>query len=133
MVGVGYAGGEVGRQEDRERYAHREKAGRYAGGVLGAWDRDYQASVRGRGRIVGDGVNVNGVDWVFPSLDLLCHLLGVWWGEDTGSAGVAKGVWEEVEQCGDSVRQADWSEDARAEEWVSAEGIKKRVFGAGNV
>ena len=54
LVGVGYAGGEVGRQEDRERYARREKAGRYAGGVLGAWDRDYQASVGGRGRIVGD-------------------------------------------------------------------------------
>ncbi len=54
LVGVSYAGGEIGRQEDRERYVGREKAGRYAGGVLGAWDRDYQASVGGRGRIVGD-------------------------------------------------------------------------------
>jgi hypothetical protein len=57
----------------------------------------------------------------------------MWWGEYTGKTSVAKRVREKVEQCGDSVRQADWSEDARAEEWVSAEGIKKRVFGAGNV
>jgi hypothetical protein len=31
LVGVGYAGGEVGRQEDCERYVCREKASRYAG------------------------------------------------------------------------------------------------------
>ncbi len=108
LVGVGYAGGEVGRQEDRERYVRREKAGRYAGGVLGSWDRDYQASVRGRWRVVGDGVNVNGVGWVSPSLDLLGYLLGVWWGEDAGKTSVAKRVREKVKQCGDSVGQTDW-------------------------
>ena len=114
MVGVGYAGGEVGRQEDRERYVRREKAGRYAGGVLGAWDRDYQASVRGRGRVVGYGVNVNWVGWVSPSLDLLGYLLGVWWGENAGKTSVAKRVWEKVKQCGYNVRQTDWSDDTRA-------------------
>ncbi len=125
LVGVGYAGGEIGRQEDRERYVCREKAGRYAGGVLGAWDRDYQASVRGRrGRIVGDGVNVNGVGWVSPSLDLLGHLLGVWWGEDADKTSVAKRVREKVEQCGDSVRQTDWSEDTRAKERIETKSVE---------
>jgi hypothetical protein len=133
LVGVSDAGCEIGGQEDRERYVGRKKAGRDAGGVFGAWDCDYQVSVWGRGRVVGDGVNINGVGRVSPSLDLLGHLLGMWWGEYTGKTSVAKRVREKVEQCGDSVRQADWSEDARAEEWVSAEGIKKRVFGAGNV
>jgi hypothetical protein len=108
LVGVSYAGGEIGRQEDRERYGCRKKTGRNAGGVLGAWDRDNQTSVRGRGCVVGDGVNVNGVSWVSPSLDLLGHFLGVWWGEDAGKTSVAKRVRKKVEQCGDSVRQTDW-------------------------
>jgi hypothetical protein len=133
LVGVSYAGSEIGGQEDRESYVGREKAGRYAGRVLGAWYCDDQASVWGWGRSVGDGVNVNGVGWVSPSLDLLGHLLGMWWGEYTGKTSVAKRVREKVEQRGDSVRQTDWSEDTRAEEWVPAEGIKQRVFGAGNV
>ncbi len=83
-----------------------------------------------QGRIVGDGVNVNGVGWVSPSLDLLSHLLGVWWGEDTGSTGVAKRVWEEVEQGGDSIRHTDWSEDTRAEERVATKGVEERVVGS---
>jgi hypothetical protein len=124
LVGVGYAGGEVRRQEDCERYVCREKASRYAGGVLGAGDRDYQASVGGRGRIVGDGVNVNGVGWVSPSLDLLGHLLGVWWGEDSGKTSVAKRVREKFKQCGDSIRQTDWSEDTRAKERVATKSVK---------
>jgi hypothetical protein len=39
LVGVSYAGSEIGGQEDRERYVGSEKAGRYAGGVLGAGRR----------------------------------------------------------------------------------------------
>jgi hypothetical protein len=114
LVGVCYAGGEVGRQEDREMYVCREKASRDAGGVLGAGDRDYQVSVGGRGRSVGDGVNVNGVGWVSPSLDLLGHLLGVWWGEDTGDAGIAEGVRQRVQQLGDSIGEANRGENTGA-------------------
>jgi hypothetical protein len=127
LIGVCDAGSEVGRHEHRERYGGREKASRYAGGVFGAGNRDDKASVGGRGRVVGDGVNVNGVGWVSPSLDLLGHLLGVWWGEDTGNTGVAKRVWEEVEQCGDSIRYTDGSEDARAEERVATKSVEERV------
>ena len=130
LIGVCDAGSEVGRHEHRERYVGREKASRYAGCVFGAGDRDDKASVGGRGRIVGDGVNVNGVGWVSPSLDLLGHLLGVWWGEDTGNTGVAKRVWEEVEQCGDSIRHTDWSEDTRAEERVATKSVEERVVGS---
>ena len=124
LVGVSDAGCEIGRQEDRERYVGRKKAGRDAGGVLGAWDCDYQVSVWGRGRVVGDGVNINGVGRVSPSLDLLGHFLGMWWGEYTGKTSVAKRVREKVEQCGDSVRQTDWSEDTRAKERVATKSVK---------
>ncbi len=124
LLGVGYAWGQIVRQKDCERYCCGEKAGRDAGGVFGAGDRDNQTSVRGRGRIVGDGVDVNWIGWASPSLDLLCDFLGVWWGENAGESSVAKRVWEKVEQVRDGVRQTDRSENTRAQERVAAEGIE---------
>jgi hypothetical protein len=124
LIGVCDAGSEVGRHEHRERYVCREKASRYAGGVFGAGDRDDEAGVGGRGRGVSDGVNVNGVGWVSPRLDLLGHLLCVWWGEYAGNASVAKRVREKVEKCGDSIRQTDWCENTRTEERVATKSVE---------
>jgi hypothetical protein len=60
---------------------------------------------------MGKGVNINRVRRAAPGLDLLGNLLGVWWGEDTGDAGIAEGVRQKVQQLGDSIGEANRGEN----------------------
>ena len=73
----------------------------------------------------GEGVNVDGVGGVTPSLELLGNLLGVWWGEDANDPGVFEGVGEKIQKSGDGIGEADRSEDTGPEEGVAAEGVKE--------
>jgi hypothetical protein len=70
---------------------------------------------------VGEGVNVDGVGGVTPSLELLGNLLGVWWGEDANDPGIVEGVGEIIQKSGDCIGQAGGGEDTRAEEGVAEE------------
>ncbi len=85
------------------------------------------------GRVVGEGVNVNGVSRSSPGLDLLCHFLGVGGSEDVSDAGVFERVGKGVQEVSDGIRQTNGGQDSRSKKRVTAESIKKRVFGAGDV
>ena len=75
-------------------------------------------------------VDINGVRRAAPGLDLLGNLLGMWGGEDTGDAGIAEGVWQRVQQLGDSIGEANRGENTGAYEGIAAEGVEERVVGA---
>ena len=66
-------------------------------------------------------------------MDLLCDALSVWGCEDAELGRVSKRIWQVVEQGGDSLCDADGSENARAEERVATETVVERVFGAWDV
>ena len=82
---------------------------------------------------VGEGVNVDGIGRMTPGLYLLSHFLRVWRGENANYASGFEGLGEVIQKSGDSVRKTDGGEDTWAEEGVSAEGIEKGVFWAGNI
>jgi hypothetical protein len=82
---------------------------------------------------MGEGVYVDWVGGVSPSLDLLGDLLRVRWGEGTNNPGVFEGVEEIVQEGRNSIGQTHRGEDTRVEERVAAEGIKKRFVGSGKV
>ncbi len=62
-------------------------------------------------------------------MDLLGNALGVRRGKNADFGGSAKSGGKIVEQVGYGVGQAGGCEDAGAEEWVTREGVKKRVVG----
>jgi hypothetical protein len=64
---------------------------------------------------VGEGVDIDGVGWAAPGLNLLSYFLGVGWGRDTGDASVFERIRERVQKMVDSVRETYRSQNARAE------------------
>jgi hypothetical protein len=72
-------------------------------------------SVGGRRGAVGDGVNIDGVGWAAPGLNLLSYFLGVGWGKNAGGASIFERVRERVQEMVDSVRETHRSQNARAE------------------
>jgi hypothetical protein len=64
---------------------------------------------------VGEGVDIDGVGWAAPGLNLLSYFLGVGWSRDTGDASVFERIRERVQKMVDSVRETYRGQNARAE------------------
>ena len=94
LIGVSDARGQIRREQDGEGNGGGEEASGDAWGVFGAGNGNDETSVGGRRGAVGDGVDIDGVGWAAPGLNLLSYFLGVGWGKNAGGVGVPKGVWK---------------------------------------
>ncbi len=105
LVGRGNARCQIRRYQNSKGDRGREQAGGDTRGVLGTGHCENEFRVGGRGRLVGEGMDVNGVDRETPCLHLLSDLLGVGRGENADFVDVLESIREMGEESGNSVRQ----------------------------